>query len=97
MLGVGFLAYTIVGFLFPLGIIDGKQQGRDSYAAVFLILLFVGFALYQGITFVINWISNWPLWVKIVLLSAGILSALLILVYLIVSFRKFKVEQSARS
>lgn len=95
--GFGTVAYVFVGFLFSHGIIKSKQEGLDSYAAVFVVLILATFALYQGVTFVINWISNWPLWIKIALLSVGILSALLVLIYLIVSYRKSKVEQSVRS
>ena len=46
---VGVIAYVIVGLLYSIHLIDGKQEGKTAYAAVFIILIIIGFLIYQGI------------------------------------------------
>ena len=62
---VGVIAYGIVGLLYSIHLIDGKQEGKTAYAAVFIILIIIGFLIYQGILKVEQWILSWPLAVKI--------------------------------
>ena len=38
---VGMIAYAIVGFLFSIGLLSTKKDGKDAYAFVFLLLLLV--------------------------------------------------------
>lgn len=64
VIGVG--AYGIVGLLYSIHLIDGKQEGKTAYAAVVIILIIIGFLIYQGIIMVEQWILSWPIAVKII-------------------------------
>lgn len=66
MLVVGLLSYSIVGLMFSIGLISGKQTGKEAYAAVFIIYLIIGYCVYQGIIKLQEWILSWPLVVKII-------------------------------
>ena len=55
---IGVSAYGIVGLLYSIHLIDGKQEGKTAYAAVVII--------YQGIIMVEQWILSWPIAVKII-------------------------------
>ena len=78
MLIIGMLAYSIVGLLFSLSLIRGKNAGKDAYAFVFIILLLLGYCVYSGIVAVQNWIISWPLYVKIIVLSLLLVSTIII-------------------
>ena len=72
---VGMIAYAIVGFLFSIGLLSTKKDGKDAYAFVFLLLLLGGYGFYKLLELIRNWILSWPLFVKILvptLLIAGI-------------------------
>lgn len=62
---VGMIAYAIVGFLFSIGLLSTKKDGKDAYAFVFLLLLLGGFGFYKLLELIRNWILSWPLFVKI--------------------------------
>ena len=63
---IGVIAYGIVGLLYSIHLIDGKQEGKTAYVAVFIILIIIGFLIYQGILKVEQWILSWPIAVKII-------------------------------
>lgn len=63
---IGVIAYGIVGLLYSIHLIDGKQEGKTAYAAVVIILITIGFLIYQGIIMVEQWILSWPVAVKII-------------------------------
>ena len=63
---IGVSAYGIVGLLYSIHLIDGKQEGKTAYAAVVIILIIIGFLIYQGIIMVEQWILSWPIAVKII-------------------------------
>lgn len=63
---IGVSAYGIVGLLYSIHLIDGKQKGKTAYAAVVIILIIIGFLIYQGIIMVEQWILSWPIAVKII-------------------------------
>jgi len=69
MVIVGLVAYGIVGLLFSIGLISGKKAGKEAYAAVFIILLILGYCVYEGIISFQQWIVSWPLMVKILIPS----------------------------
>ena len=72
---VGMIAYAIVGFLFSIGLLSTKKDGKDAYAFVFLLLLLGGYGFYKLLELIRNWILSWPLFVKILvptLIIAGI-------------------------
>ena len=62
---VGMIAYAIVGFLFSIGLLSTKKDGKDAYAFVFLLLLLGGYGFYKLLELIRNWILFWPLFVKI--------------------------------
>ncbi len=66
---VGVVAYGIVGLLYSMHLISGKEAGKEAYAAVFIILLIIGVLIYNGILKVEQWILSWPLYVKILVPS----------------------------
>lgn len=63
---IGVVAYEIVGLLYSIHLIDGKQEGKTAYASVVIILIIIGFLIYQGIIMVEQWILSWPIAVKII-------------------------------
>lgn len=80
---VGVAAYGIVGLFYSLHIISGKEAGKEAYAAVFIVLLIVGFLIYNGILKVEQWILTWPLFIKILIPSifgVGIIVTAIILI-----------------
>ena len=67
---VGMIAYAIVGIMFSIGILHGKQAGKDAYALVFFLLLLGGYAVYKGLDLLKLWALSWPPFVKILVPSA---------------------------
>ena len=85
MLIIGMIAYSIVGFLFSIRLISGKQASKEAYAAAFIILLILGYCVYNGIIKLQQWILSWPLYVKIIVPSVLVclIAATIVLVVLI--------------
>lgn len=84
---VGMIAYAIVGIMFSIGILHGKQAGKDAYALVFFLLLLGGYAVYKGLEQLKLWVLAWPLFVKILvpsIIGLGIIAV----VVLIILFKK---------
>lgn len=65
--GIGTLAYLIVGILYSLHLIHGKNAGKEAFSAIFVILLLIGFVIYNGIIAFTHWLVSWPLWCKILI------------------------------
>lgn len=63
---IGMIAYAIVGVLFSIGVLHGKQAGIDAYAFVTVLLLLGGYAAYEGLLTFKKWVISWPLFVKII-------------------------------
>ena len=84
---VGMVAYAIVGILFSIGVLHGREAGKDAYAFVFCLLILAGYGVYKGLEKLRLWILAWPLVVKIIV---PIMIALLIgvLIILIIIKRK---------
>ncbi len=84
---VGMIAYAIVGILFSIGVLHGKEAGKDAYAFVFFLLILAGYGVYKGLEKLRLWILAWPLVVRIIV---PIMIALLIgaLITLIIIKRK---------
>jgi len=85
---LGMVVYAIVGVLFAAGLIRGKNVGKEAYACVFLILLILGFYIYEGIIKLQEWVVSWPLIAKICVLSS--LSFLIIVVIVAICYKVFK-------
>ena len=66
---IGLIAYAIVGFLFSVGILSTRQNGKEAYAFVFFLLILSGFGVYKILKTIRNWILSWPLFVKIMVPS----------------------------
>lgn len=66
MIIIGMIAYSIVGIFYSLKLISGKSAGKEAYIAVFIILLLLGYCVYQGILAFQTWILSWPLAIKII-------------------------------
>jgi hypothetical protein len=91
LLVIGFIAYAIVGVLFSLGILSGKQNGKDAYALVFILLLLGAYAVYKGLVAFKAWVLGWSLVAKILVpIGIGILIGLVIVLMII---RKEKREE----
>lgn len=84
---VGMIAYAIVGILFSIGVLHGREAGKDAYSFVFFLLIIAGYGVYKGLEKLRLWILAWPLVVKIIV---PIMIALLIgaLITLIIIKRK---------
>ena len=91
---VGVIAYGIVGLLYSIHLIDGKQEGKTAYAAVFIILIIIGFLIYQGILKVEQWIFSWPLAVKIIVPTLMGLLIVGTIVLLVIGHNKKPIEEN---
>ena len=80
---VGMIAYAIVGFLFSIGLLSTKKDGKDAYAFVFLLLLLGGYGFYKLLELIRNWILSWPLFVKI-LVPTLIISGICVGIFFVV-------------
>lgn len=88
MVIVGVVAYAIVGGLYSIHAISGKQAGKGAYAAVFIILLLLGYCVYQGIIKLQLWILSWPLAVKIIVPSIMALLIAGTIIWLVIKSKK---------
>lgn len=84
---VGMVTYAIVGVLFSIGVLHGKEAGKEAYVFVFFLLILAGYGVYKGLEKLRLWILAWPLAIKIIV---PIMIALLIgaLITLIIIKRK---------
>lgn len=80
---VGMIAYAIVGVMFSIGILHGKQAGKDAYALVFFLLLLGGYAVYKGLEQLKIWVLSWPLFIKILVPSIIGLGIIAVVVFII--------------
>jgi hypothetical protein len=85
---VGVVAYAIVGGLYSIHAISGRQAGKEAYAAVFIILLLLGYCVYQGIIKLQQWILSWPLALKIILPSMMVLLIAGTIIWLVIKSKK---------
>ena len=88
MIVIGMLAYSIVGILFSLGLLHGKNAGKEAYAFVFIILLILGYCVYSGIVAIQNWIKIWPLYVKIVVPSLLFSAVIIVTIFYLLNKHK---------
>lgn len=85
---VGVVAYAIVGGLYSIHAIFGRQAGKEAYAAVFIILLLLGYCVYQGIIKLQQWILSWPLALKIIVPSMMVLFIAETIIWLVIKSKK---------
>lgn len=90
---IGVIAYGIVGLLYTIHLIDGKQEGKTAYAAVFIIVIIIGFLIYQGILKVEQWILSWPLAVKIIVPTVMGLLIVGTITLLVIGHKKKPIEE----
>lgn len=81
---VGMVAYAIVGILFSIGVLHGREAGKNAYAFVFFLLILAGYGVYKGLEKLRLWILAWPLVVRIIVpimiaLLIGVLITLIII------------------
>ena len=84
---VGMVTYAIVGFMFTIGFLHGKQAGKEAYAFVFFLLLLGGYTVYKVLEQLKLWVLAWPLFVRILvpsIIGLGIIA----IVVLIILFKK---------
>ena len=91
---VGMIAYAVVGFLFSIGILSTKKDGKDAYALVFLLLILGGYGFYKLLELIRNWVLSWPLFVKI-LVPSLIIAGLSLWVFFVI--RKMIVEKKQQN
>lgn len=92
-LAIGLVAYAIVGFLFSIGILSTRQNGKEAYAFVFFLLILGGFGVYKILKTIRNWILSWPLFVKI-MVPSFIIAGMCVAIFFVV--RKM-VEEGKKS
>ena len=90
---VGLIAYSIVGFLFSIGVLSTRQNGKDAYMLVFFLLILGGFGVYKLLEMARNWILSWPLFVKI-MVPSFIIAGMCVAIFFVV--RKM-VEEGKKS
>ena len=89
-IAVGMIAYAIVGVLFSIGVLHGKQAGRDAYAFVFFLLILGVYAVYKFLVNLRIWILGWPLFVKIIVIC--VIAVLIVtIVILSILYKKGKI------
>lgn len=79
---VGMVAYAIVGVLFSIGVLHGKEAGKEAYVFVFFLLILAGYGVYKGLEKLRLWILAWPLAIKIIvpIMIALLIGALITLI-----------------
>lgn len=87
LLVIGMTTYSIVGILFSIGLLYGKNAGKEAYGAIFIIQLLLGYGVYCGIVNLQKWILGWALWVKI-LIPSLLVAVIIATVVLIVKSNK---------
>ena len=85
---IGMIAYAIVGVLFSIGVLHGKQAGKDAYAFITVLLLLGGYAAYKGLLAFKEWVISWPLFVKIIVPT--IIFLLIVGIIVLIVFKKKK-------
>lgn len=85
---LGMVAYGIVGLLYGLGLINTKKEGSEAFWKILLMLIILGFFVYEGIVRVQNWFLSWALSWKITFFS--VLGAMLL--FVIFLFVKSKIS-----
>lgn len=89
--GLGMFTYAIVGFLYSIKAIHGKQEGKDAYAVIFLMLILIGVFIYKGIRSFQQWLISWHLVVKITVIALLVIS--IIIVSIIIYLKNKKQEK----
>ncbi|MFA7051357.1 MAG: hypothetical protein WC189_04640 [Bacilli bacterium] len=79
---VGMVTYAIVGVLFSIGVLHGKEAGKEAYVFVFFLLILAGYGVYKGLEKLRLWILAWPLAIKIIvpIMIALLIGALITLI-----------------
>lgn len=85
---IGMIAYAIVGVLFSIGVLHGKQAGKDAYTFITVLLLLGGYAAYKGLLAFKKWVISWPLFVKIIVPT--IIFLLIVGIIVLIVFKKKK-------
>lgn len=88
------VAYGLVGLFYSLGLISTKKEGREAYWKTLLVLIILGFFVYEGIVRVQNWFLSWALGWKIAFFS--VLGAMLLfVVFLLIKSKISPKEKNA--
>lgn len=87
---VGVVTYAIVGGIYAIHEISGKQDAKEAYAAVFIILLLLGYCVYQGIIKLQLSILSLPVAVKIVVPVIIAIAIFGLVVLLVIKERRIK-------
>lgn len=82
---IGLIAYFLVGVLFTIGVLSGKQAGKDAYALFFALLTIGIYGIYRGLEKLRTWLVSLLLVAKIIIPSV---ITILIVVLVVVLIRK---------
>lgn len=85
---LGMAAYAIVGILFSIGILHGKQAGKDAYALVFFLLILGGWGIYQGLIAFKQWVLGWPIAAKIAVPAGFVLIIAALIAWMVIKGKK---------
>ncbi len=92
---IGMVAYTIVGALFSIGVLHGKQAGKEAYILFTILLLLGGYAVYKGLLAFKEWVISWPLFVKIIV--PIIIFLLIVGIIVLIVFKRKKENRGVSS
>lgn len=92
---VGMIAYAIVGILFSIDVLHGKEAGKDAYAFVFFLLLLAGYGVYKWLEHLRQWILACPLAIKIIVPAVVGFCIVGVIILIIFKRRKSKNEQGS--
>lgn len=86
---VGMIAYAIVGVLFSIGFLHGKESGRDAYLYVIFLLILLGYGFYKLLGKLKVWIMAWSLAAKIAVPSV-IFAVIVVIICILLWLNKKK-------
>ncbi len=90
---IGVAAYGIVGFLYSIHLLSNSREGKYAYLATFIILIIIGFFVYQGIVKFEQWIVSWPLFVKILVPSILVAGIAAVITFIVKNKKKVPLEK----
>jgi hypothetical protein len=75
------IAFSFVGALYTAGVISSRADGGKARLFIFIILLAFFLYVFTQIAKRIIWLFSFPMWIYIVLISAGAISLIVIMIF----------------
>ena len=82
---IGMISYFLVGILFSIGLLKGKNAGKEAFLIIFIALMLLTFYVYKGILKFKQWILSWSLFFKItvpIILVIAIIGIIILMIFI---------------